>query len=175
MTPLDCLWPGMLSCHHLCTLTGFPSYSWINLSRSILLFSLDPPSNCPKSWVASSFPMMVLWPGVALSSSSNKGMSSLASTCNLTGWAQPWWKEGRRLSCPRIRNRFMLSALILQPTLIVDRPIKEAAFGNILASSQSLIWAGQKSSQGIPSSLPCLRTEAPSFIVWECFAAGVNP
>ena len=114
MTPLDCRWPGMLSCHHLCTPTGFPSYSWINLSRSILLFSLDPPSNCPKSWEASSFPMMALWPGVALNSSSNKGMSSLASTCNLTGWAQPWWKEGRRLSCPRIRNRFMLSALILQ-------------------------------------------------------------
>ena len=158
-----------------------PSYSWINLSRSILLFSPEPPSNCSKSWEASSFPAVALWPGVSLSwrnspasvnSSTNKGMSPFASTCNLTGWAQPCRKAGE-FPAPgshrQIRNRFMLSALILQPTLIVDRPIKQATVGNILASrisrvllcallnksSQSLIWAGQMSSQVIPNSLPC--------------------
>ena len=52
--------------------------------------------------------MMAFWPGVALSwrkgsasvnSSTNKGISSFASTCNLTGWAL---LKGRWLSCPRI-------------------------------------------------------------------------
>ena len=99
----------------------------------------------------------------SVNSSTNKGMSPFASTCNLTGWAQPCRKAGdfpAPGSHRQIRNRFMLSALILHPNLIVDRPIKQATVGNILASrisrvllcallnksSQSLIWAGQMSS-----------------------------
>ena len=87
-----------------------PLYSWINLSKSILFFSRNPPSNCSKKWDASSFPMMALWPGVPLSwrnsstsvnSSINKGISSFASTCNLTGWTL---LKGRWLSYPRIMH-----------------------------------------------------------------------
>ena len=110
-------------------------------------------------------------------------------------WLSTAMLKGRRLSCPRITqadhkiNRLTLSARILQPTFIVDWPIRQATVGNILASrisrvvlwafpkvsSQSLIWAGQMSSQGMVSSFPCFLTDGASPAVLERFAAGVNP
>ena len=155
-----------------------PLYSWINLSKSFLFFSRNPPSNCSKKWDASSFPMMALWPGVplswrnssaSLSSSTNKGISSFASTCNLTGSTL---LKGRWLSCPRITH-------VDHKQLYAFCPNSAANFSCWLThqttASHLLIWAGQMSFDGMPSSFPRLRTEAPSFSVRERFAAGVNP
>ena len=155
-----------------------PLYSWINLSKSFLFFSRNPPSNCSKKWDASYFQWWPCgrvspWVGgtVLLQWTHPKTREYLLSPQHVILLVEHCWKEGD-FPAPGSRTwiiyRFMLSALILQPTLIVDWPIRQTA-------SHLLIWAGQMSFDGTPSSFPRLRTEAPSFSVRERFAAGVNP
>ena len=129
-----------------------PFYSWINLSRSILFFSRDPPSNCSKNGT----PLLFQWSPcgrvspwvdgrVLLQWTHPQTRGYLLSPQHATLLAEHCWKAGdfpvpgsRR----QIINRFMLSALILQPTLVVDWPIKQT-------TSHLLIWAGQMSFHGI--------------------------
>ena len=114
MKPLDCRWTDVLSRHLLCTPT-YPHSTAGSTFQGQSCFSLVTLPVTVQKWSSSlfsssSFPMMAFWSGVALSwrkssasvnSSTNKGISSFASTCNLSGWAL---LRGRWLSCPRIRQ-----------------------------------------------------------------------
>ena len=138
----------VISCVHPCT----PLYSWINLSRSILFFFRDPPSNCSKNGTPLLFQWWPCgrvspWVGgtVLLRWTHPQTRGYLLLPQHATLLAEHCWKAGgfpvpgsRR----QIINRFMLSALIMQPTLVVDWPIKQT-------TSHLLIWAGQISFHGI--------------------------
>ena len=154
-----------------------PLYSWINLSRSILFFSRDPPSNYSKNGTPLLFQWWPCgrvspWVGgtVLLRWTHPQTRGYLLLPQHATLLAEHCWKAGDFHPVPgsrkQIINRFMLSALILQLTLAVDWPIKQ---------THLLIWAWLMSFHGMPSSFPRLRTEVPSFAVRERFAAGVNP
>ena len=110
MKPLDCRWTDVLSRHLLCTPT-YPHYTAGSTFQGQSCFSLV------------ILPVTVQKMGRLFFS--NDG---LLAGCRLE------LAEGFCFS----ELRFMLSALILQPTLVVDWPIKQT-------TSHLLIWAGQMS------------------------------
>ena len=152
MKPLDCRWTDMLS-RHLSRTPMYPHYTAGSTYQSQSCFSLV---TLQVTVQRNGTPLLFQWwpcgrvspwvgGTVLLQWTHPQTRGYLLSPQHATLLAEHCWKAGdfpvpgsRR----QIINRFMLSALILQPTLVVDWPIKQT-------TSHLLIWAGQISFHGI--------------------------
>ena len=173
MKPLDCRWTDMLS-RHLSRTPIYPHYTAGSTYQSQSCFSLV---TLQVTVQRNGTPLLFQWwpcgrvspwvgGTVLLQWTHPQTRGYLLSPQHVILLVEHCWKAGdfpAPGSCTWIINSFMLSALILPPTLVVDWPIRQTA-------RHLLIWAEQMFFDGMPSSFPRLRAEAPSFSVRERLA-----